>query len=618
MREAIAPVSITRSRESDAHTGPASWHGGVGAVSPELRRTWMTAATVRVALLVVAAVVLAWALREIGDQPVVYDANGYVVHAQILANGPIEVWGFRTYGYPAFLVPWVVLAGRDQDLLRWCVFVAQVAVHLAASWLFARRVAGAFGEEGLGRLTFALVVLNPFLLLMTSPLLSDLLSAALSAVGIGLLLPTRNDRPAVVIRDGMLALFALTLAVEVRPANAVLLPVCTALWTIRWWMTARRELMRFVGGLVLVGAVAALPLVPQSVINWRAHGNPTPLLVTSLYEQQMTWGVQNLKYATFVLARHPGLSAVFYANPFSSGQASIAGLAQANPLGLVATLALHGFALFDQDYPFPYVRELDSWLRWPLSVTGYLFLWAASVGLVVGWRRWWRPGTRLAWSILPVASAAYILVYLPTAVECRFGLPLFVLLAPAAAMTLLAVGARARARDWRRLAVTGASALLTIAACAWVSVWVQAQAPEIAVTREIVQGPGSFLPVARFDARPPERWTTEQRQTYVLRAANVGERAWSITPPGKVFLRVRFVGPGDAETVDTRVEIRPPIEAEVPPGGQLEMNVTVSAPRKEGAYRLRQWLEIEEHPGLFAGQPYETPVTVDERRGGRR
>jgi hypothetical protein len=146
----------------------------------------------------------------------------------------------------------------------------------------------------------------------------------------------------------------------------------------------------------------------------------------------------------------------------------------------------------------------------------------------------------------------------------------------------------------------------------------QAQAPEIALTREIVRNPGPFLPVARYDALPPARWTVDQRQTYLFRATNLGDRAWNIEAPGKVFLRVRFVGPGDAETVDTRVEVRPPIDSEVPPGGQLAMNVTVSAPRKEGAYRVRQWLEIEEQPGLFTGPIFETPVTVEERRGGRR
>src|SRR3954471_16335669 len=80
-------------------------------------------------VLVALASVVAWTLREIGDQPVIYDADNYVVHAKILLFEPLKVWGFRTYGYPAFLAPWVLVANRDVDLLRWWVFLAQLVVH---------------------------------------------------------------------------------------------------------------------------------------------------------------------------------------------------------------------------------------------------------------------------------------------------------------------------------------------------------------------------------------------------------------------------------------------------------------------------------------------------------
>src|SRR5688500_17836454 len=122
MREAIAPVSITRSRAAGFRTvtalarprlWPLSDQGQLGSGPPWRSRTAQGA---WVALVMGIAIVLAWALRAIGDQPIIYDADGYVVHAKILVTGPIEVWGFRTYGYPAFLVPWVVLAGRDTDL----------------------------------------------------------------------------------------------------------------------------------------------------------------------------------------------------------------------------------------------------------------------------------------------------------------------------------------------------------------------------------------------------------------------------------------------------------------------------------------------------------------------
>jgi hypothetical protein len=613
-------VSMTRSRGASLH--PPATHAPPAPWQPDVSRgrllgsgVGLDFATVVLGIVVIgAAVALAWALRILGDQPVVYDADNYVVHGKILAYGPLNVWGFRTFGYPAFLVPWIVLADRNVEQLRWYVFLAQLVVHFGACWLFARRVTSAFGDARLGRWTFVLMALNPFLLIMTGLLLSDLLSAALVAVSAALLLPVPKSTRRRVIVEGMVGLATLTFAVEVRPANAILLPVGALLWMIRWWLSVRPGWPRFVGGVTLVGAVAALPLLPQLGLNLWAHGVFNPLLVNSLYDQQLAWGVQSLKYATFVLRDLPAYPAVFYANPFGSGQTSMGSFAASNPPGMLLTFALHAFAMLDQDFPFPYVREIDAWYRWPLAGPGYLFFWAAAVGLVVGWRRWWRPGTRLAWAVLAVLSAAYTVVYLPTAVECRFGLPLFVLLAPAAGETVLALGGRLRRREGARVAMLAASALLTISACAWLSEWMQSQAPPISQSREIIQHPEQFLPVTRFDSDPPDRWTVEQKQTYTVRATNVGERAWSSSSPGQVILHVMFVGPGDSEIVDTRVEQRLPINGQVKPGEQLQMDVTLTAPRKEGDYRLRQVLERDGQATLAGSPPQDTPVTVDTRR----
>src|SRR5688500_764870 len=246
--------------------------------------------------LVVGVVTLAWMLRWIGDQPILFDAEQYVRIGRLLLAGQLDEWQIRTYGYPAFLVPWIVLAGDDLRALQWLVFAAQLAVHLAAAWLFARRVARAFGHDGLGRLTLVLVALNPFLLILAGVLLADLLSASLIAVGVALLLPARADRPTDVVRDGVLALAALALAAEVRPANAILVPIGGLLWAARWWTTARADPRRLLSGLLLVGALAALPLIPQMMLNWRTAGQANPLLANDLYERHLGGGYRNLKY----------------------------------------------------------------------------------------------------------------------------------------------------------------------------------------------------------------------------------------------------------------------------------------------------------------------------------
>ena len=134
-------------------------------------------------------------------------------------------------------------------------------------------------------MTLLLVILNPFLLIATGVLLSESLSASLIAVGAGLLLPQRSDKTAAsvvrasivrasIVRDGALALLALALAAEVRPANAILLPVGGVLWLARWQAMTRHDPRRLIGGLVLVGAAALLPGHPPGADQL---GGPRPV-----------------------------------------------------------------------------------------------------------------------------------------------------------------------------------------------------------------------------------------------------------------------------------------------------------------------------------------------------
>lgn len=150
--------------------------------------------------------------------------------------------------------------------------------------------------------------------------------------------------------------------------------------------------------------------------------------------------------------------------------------------------------------------------------------------------------------------------------------------------------------------------------CAALSVWMQAQAPNIPLTREIAALPQIDPPAARFDVLPPERWTVEQRQRYTVRATNLGAQSWFTIRPARVYLHITFVGPGDADTINSRVEVRVPIDETVRPGQQLDMRVSVTAPAKEGAYRLRQQLELGDGGGPSGAPPQETRVTVSERR----
>src|SRR5204863_9235860 len=115
-----------------------------------------------------------------------------------------------------------------------------------------------------------------------------------------------------IAQDGIVALGPLPLAAGVGPANAILLPWGGLLWLARWQAVTHGDVRRLVGGALLVGALAMLPIVPQVLLNWEVYGQLSPLSVRSLYAEQVTKGVHYLKYASFALHEHGGEPAGFY------------------------------------------------------------------------------------------------------------------------------------------------------------------------------------------------------------------------------------------------------------------------------------------------------------------
>ncbi len=134
------------------------------------------------------------------------------------------------------------------------------------------------------------------------------------------------------------------------------------------------------------------------------------------------------------------------------------------------TLALRLHAFIDQDFPFPYIRDLNPWYRFPLGVLNFGFLLIALWGLVTGLRaRHVPPFPLLA---LLVILAGYVAVYLPTTIENRYGMPGVLLVLPGFALGLRDIQVRWSARS--RTLLTGAVILAGLVAGGLVlSEWVR-------------------------------------------------------------------------------------------------------------------------------------------------
>lgn len=586
-------------------------------------------ATVRVpwisgGLAVLVAISIAvWAFVD-GDQPVVADARGYYDYGKLIATvGPKSFASdLRTYGYPAFLAGIMRVVGEDVEDVRVAVFVVQLGLLIAATWIGARRVEGAFGQAGLGRAVFVVTVANPFLLFYSVQLLTDLPAALLVYLAVALSLPQRRPEPASrVIPLAAAVLLCAGCAVMLRPAMLLAAVAVVGIWI------ARAAFYRDVPWIALPVALLALalPFVPQAWSNHRAFGVAHPLVVSSLYETQLIWGLMYLKYATLLV---PGVtSSVYYDNPFRPPpELTPSEALLAYPGAYLVTVAIHAFALVDQDYPFAYIRDVDPWYRWPLSVLNYVFFLGAFVGIAIGLRgttqQSGEPLRRQRFGLLGLCGVAVAVtaIYLPTAVESRFALPLHLLLAPASALAAMRVyAALPTASAWRlSLGSVAVAAWVGIAASA--SVWVQGHASVLVAVREGRAGPPAEasqglnrvapapaappapvappvpttvppeIPSARYVAELPRELTISTGTIFDVTVTNTGREVWNVRGPHAVGVASRFIAQRTElhERVKGLMKESQTVElpGDVAPGATATVRMRILAPPIPGRYTL--------------------------------
>jgi 4-amino-4-deoxy-L-arabinose transferase-like glycosyltransferase len=247
------------------------------------------------AIVTLLSAVSAIVLYRLGQQPVVYDAQGYYMRGVFMLRFPFLEWsaigdlGERTYGYPLFLAPIVYLllnnleaeyalarAGHIQiavAVLQWAILVAAAAF---GSW----RIARALGSPTVALIAYAALVLHPPLLVMSGVILSDSLSASLIYVAVCCLLPSPGQRTSIAC-PASLALAGY--AAEVRPANVIVIAALVVLWAWRtYWLRDVRVRTLAVGMLALL-----VPLLPMMATNYHTAGSLSPLTIKGVtYDSQ--------------------------------------------------------------------------------------------------------------------------------------------------------------------------------------------------------------------------------------------------------------------------------------------------------------------------------------------
>ncbi len=245
---------------------------------------------------------------------------------------------------------------------------------------------------------------------------------------------------------GLLAGMAVAAAVNFRPVYAATLPLVLVLCV---WPRERPAIggawlgtLHWVRGATFLLGVG-LVLFPQLRINQEHFDSNSPLVITAppgspnLYLAQVHGGMFTQKYETTVGVDYPIPSVMFWDGdgndvatnahlPPTMSLAEYAQMVAEYPGQVLALWFRHLFNGLDLQYPSPYPQAIfvDTFA---LALTNYLVLITGLLVLIqLGWRR-------PSWSHGPVIIVLLILLgpcaaTLPVVMECRFLMPLHVLL----------------------------------------------------------------------------------------------------------------------------------------------------------------------------------------------
>jgi hypothetical protein len=379
--------------------------------------------------------------RYIVKHPPCCDAQGYLVMANAYLgwDAPAalfeELKTIRTYGYPAFLVPLLLVAKWTGANPVRVIFVVQIALYWLAAWWLAREYRHLHGERD-GRLAFYALLANALVYPLVAIPLTDGLSVCLLfvllAVGLRMLRAQAGAGAAtgwhllVALPLGLLTGFALM----VRPSNLsfVGIPVLALVFMAVISARTKARASATVPALLLAGAGFLLVIAPQLAINVTHYGKWSILPTVNLGATVLEWGKHVLKYLTNMSGTEVQQC---YRAPWPVPADQGVGWYFRHPLVGFKTAVLHVFGALDYDYYFTYVYDLKQPYRPLLFLYVHTCLFFGAVGLAARtvearFSRWSGAG------YLVTASAAYLLLWAAiqavSHAEVRYSIGVFSLL----------------------------------------------------------------------------------------------------------------------------------------------------------------------------------------------
>lgn len=347
------------------------------------------------------------------------DAVQYIEIAERINAHGLAAHSLRTWGYPWFLSIVYKVADALNFEKSFLVWFAQTAIYLFGS-IFIYRVLSVRSNL-VGRVVYALLCLNFFLIPYLGITLSDGLATTLIIIVYGFLIKFSFSEKNIVDPSLVFWVFLFSsFAVVVRPASIwIAAPVFFALFCLITVENFTKALVAMVFGL--------LPLFVQISLNASDLGLISFMPATDLGALQLKWGIENIKYATWLGG---GPVQNFYSSRFLievGGQDLGIAWYLNNPLDACKLIVVKLIAGFDFDYLMPYPKSAP-FFKWQYSFISLSVLYFGVVGVFARLVPV-RPNFNsidFALRFVPLVSfIAWSSVSLVSALELRFVLPIF-------------------------------------------------------------------------------------------------------------------------------------------------------------------------------------------------
>jgi len=324
-----------------------------------------------------------------------------------------------TYLYPSILSFFQILSNEDVVYTKIFMSFFQYVIFLFTIIFIANTFSN--NKKFIWYAIISFGFLNPYLIQASTLFLTDLLGSCLMAISIMSVMSLNINKTRIIV--GVFGL--LYLAAMIRSSFIIFLPIAIGLIIFRFVKFKDIKILKILMISVLL-AVIFIPQVYQNVVN---YNDWTPLIHRDLYEQQTIWSALYLKYGTVTIDGEQ-LQLFYHSQVLVEKGTSIFDLFFKDPFSFFYVYFSHIFGVIDWGYIDTYIKEY-----YPINrLIGSFFLYSVWFFTFYGilnliWNKSLTKNNFMFASLL-ISALVYTLFIATTAVESRFGYPIFLLLLP--------------------------------------------------------------------------------------------------------------------------------------------------------------------------------------------